>query len=245
MSRTIAPTVNGAAAAWTQRRVAVLASGGLDSAILIGELGGLAPATTPVYVRFGLHWEAEEERGLRRFLDRLDNPRVEDLVVFEMPIGPVYGKHWSTTGLEVPGAQSPNESVFLPGRNLLLTVQAAIWCRLAGIDCLALGTLAANPFPDSGEEFFEYVEGAVRRAVGGSLAIHRPYAELSKREVMLRGRSFPLEETFSCIRPVRGIHCGACNKCAERRQAFLDAGLVDKTPYHEPLAVAPEAPCSA
>jgi 7-cyano-7-deazaguanine synthase len=26
-------------------------------------------------------------------------------------------------------------------------------------------------------------------------------------------------------------HCGRCNKCAERRKAFADAGIADGTPY--------------
>jgi 7-cyano-7-deazaguanine synthase len=56
---------------------------------------------------------------------------------------------------------------------------------------------------------------------------------------MQRGRFLPLELTFSCMRPLDGRHCGDCNKCAERRKAFRDAGLPDRTPYHS------EGACSA
>jgi 7-cyano-7-deazaguanine synthase len=42
----------------------------------------------------------------------------------------------------------------------------------------------------------------------------------------------PLELTFSCIRPAGERHCGSCNKCAERRQAFASAGLKDPTDYN-------------
>ena len=41
---------------------------------------------------------------------------------------------------------------------------------------------------------------------------------------MALGRGLPLELTFSCISPLRGLHCGHCNKCAERQAAFRDAG---------------------
>ena len=34
------------------------------------------------------------------------------------------------------------------------------------------------------------------------------------------GRDMPLELTFSCIDPRDGLHCGRCNKCAERQEAF-------------------------
>jgi len=59
----------------------------------------------------------------------------------------------------------------------------------------------------------------------------RPYLGLAKAEVMGRGRDLPLGLTFSCLRPAGGRHCGACNKCAERRRAFADAGMTDPTAY--------------
>jgi 7-cyano-7-deazaguanine synthase len=59
--------------------------------------------------------------------------------------------------------------------------------------------------------------------------ILRPYAGLDKTEVMRRGRGLPLGLTFSCLRPAHGRHCGRCNKCRERREAFADAGLRDPT----------------
>ena len=68
-------------------------------------------------------------------------------------------------------------------------------------------------------------------AVGGRVRVLRPYARLHKGEVMQRGRGLPLELTYSCIRPVRGRHCGRCNKCAERQRAFAEAGMPDPTPY--------------
>ena len=46
-----------------------------------------------------------------------------------------------------------------------------------------------------------------------------------------RGRGMPLGETFSCLRPVGGRHCGRCNKCAERRAGFGAAGMTDPTEY--------------
>ncbi len=54
--------------------VAVLASGGLDSAILVAELLRQDRLVHPIYLRFGLAWEPTEEAHLRRFLDTLTNP---------------------------------------------------------------------------------------------------------------------------------------------------------------------------
>jgi 7-cyano-7-deazaguanine synthase len=93
--------------------------------------------------------------------------------------------------------------------------------------------LGTNPFPDATPEFYDGFAGLVSRAVGGSVRVLRPYAALHKLDVLRRGRGLPLGHTFSCIRPARGLHCGACNKCAERRQGFRDAGVEDPTHYCE------------
>src|SRR6266566_4579313 len=63
----------------TVRDVAVLASGGLDSAILVAELLRQGRVVHPIYVRFGLAWEPTEEAHLRRFLDTLKRPSPEPL----------------------------------------------------------------------------------------------------------------------------------------------------------------------
>ena len=52
--------------------VAALASGGLDSAILVADLLRRGRVVHPIYVRFGLAWEATEEAHLRLFLETLN-----------------------------------------------------------------------------------------------------------------------------------------------------------------------------
>ena len=66
----------------------------------------------------------------------------------------------------VPGSETPDEAVYLPGRNLLLTVKAAVWCRLREIETLALGCLGSNPFPDSTPEFFRDLESLLEPGDG-------------------------------------------------------------------------------
>jgi 7-cyano-7-deazaguanine synthase len=220
--------------------VAILISGGLDSAILLGELLRDHPAVHPLYVRHGLAWEPVELQHLRHFLETLDSrPALQPLRVLEMPVADLYGAHWSLTGKGVPDADSPDEAVFLPGRNVLLLAKALLWCHLHDVPAVALAPLETNPFPDATPHFFDAYQAIVNEAVGGRVRVFRPYAGLHKAEVMRRGRGLPLELTFSCIHPLHGQHCGRCNKCAERRRAFVDAGLSDATVYHQ------EAPCSA
>jgi 7-cyano-7-deazaguanine synthase len=210
----------------------VLISGGLDSAILCVELLCDFRRVFPLYIRSGLRWEGAELGSLRQFLSAVERPGLESLVVLEEPIADVYGTHWSTSGTSVPGAETPDEAVYLPGRNLLLTTKAAVWCRLRGIETLALGSLGSNPFPDSTPAFFRDLESLLNQAMNGNLKLIRPFDSLHKTEVLLRGKDLPLHLTFSCINPLDGRHCGVCNKCAERKNGFAAAALPDLTKYH-------------
>ena len=148
-----------------------------------------------------------------------------------LPVTDLYGEHWSVTGANVPGFDTPDEAVFLPGRNPILLVKTAVWCQMHGIEELALAPLAQNPFGDASEAFFDTFAQAMSLAMSRPLRIVRPFLHCSKTEVMRLGQDLPLELTFSCIRPVREQHCGDCNKCAERQLAFRNAGLTDRTTY--------------
>jgi 7-cyano-7-deazaguanine synthase len=212
--------------------VAVLASGGIDSAILCVDLLREFKRVHPLYVRFGLRWEDVELASLRAFLGSVERPGLRPPHVLDEPVADVYGDaHWSTGGPVVPDAETADDAVYLPGRNLLLTAKAAVWCRLRGIEAMAFGCLRGNPFPDSTPEFFRDLERVVNRALAGRLRLLRPFERLGKEEVLRRGAGLPLHQTFSCLRPVGGRHCGACNKCAERRRGFRAAGWPDLTPY--------------
>jgi 7-cyano-7-deazaguanine synthase len=211
----------------------VLVSGGLDSAVLLAEALRAYPAVHPLYVRTGLLWEDAELAHLGRFLAAVRTAALRPLQVLEQPVADLYGAHWSLTGVGVPAAATPDEDVFLPGRNVLLLAKSLLWCHLHGVPEIAMAPLAANPFPDATPEFFDQYTTAVNRAVNGAVRVIRPYAHLHKTDVLRRAAGLPLEHTFSCIRPAGGRHCGRCNKCFERRQGFRSAGMKDPTDYVE------------
>lgn len=216
--------------------VAVLVSGGVESGTLVAHLDSHFERLYPVYVRFGLNWEPIEEACLRRFLCYIGGPHVMPLKTIDLPVADVYGAHWSTSGQSVPDSTTADDAVYLPGRNALLIVKTAVWCSLSGIGVLASGHLESNPFPDASAEFFQDLERVLKTALGAGLRIIRPLAHLGKAEVLRLGVDLPLELTFSCIAPAQtpegsAVHCGRCNKCAERRRAFARAGLADATAY--------------
>src|SRR5690242_7731769 len=93
----------------------LLLSGGLDSAILLGQQLAAGAAVVPFYVRTGCNWEAAELRAVDRFLADLEQPRLHEQVVLDMPLEDLYGDHWSLSGSGVPDNRSPDETVYLPG----------------------------------------------------------------------------------------------------------------------------------
>ncbi len=217
-----------------QSETGLLLSGGIDSAILLARLLSRGSQVVPFYVRTGCVWQASELDAVERFLAKLEQPAsqaLRDLVVLDMPLDDLYGNHWSLSGTGVPDEHTPDEAVYLPGHNPLLLIKPAVWCRMHGVAQLTLATLSNNPFSDATPVFFARFEEMLQEAMGGRLQIARPFDQLTKNQVLEMGRHLPLELTFSCLAPVDGLHCGHCNKCAERRRAFLEVGINDPTEY--------------
>jgi 7-cyano-7-deazaguanine synthase len=211
--------------------VGLLVSGGLDSSILLKRLLDDGRIVKPFYIRSGLYWQVIEQRSLERVLDAVAVRQLEPLTVLDLPLADVYGDHWSITGRNVPQAGAPDEAVYLPGRNALLTIKAAVWCQMHGIEELALATLRSNPFQDASALFFGQLGEALTGMPSTRFRLTRPFGSLNKQEVMELGRTYPLASTFSCIAPRDGAHCGQCNKCAERQAAFRVIGSIDPTHY--------------
>jgi len=214
--------------------VCVLASGGLDSAVLVGTLARRR-MVHPLYIRCGLAWERAEQTLLTRFLAALRRRRglrIAPLVRLDLPAATLYGAgHWSISGRGVPGRRASLASNYLPGRNLLLASLATVHCARVRVPTIALALLADNPFPDATPAFLTALGRVASRAVTMRLTIRAPFRHLSKEAVIRRGRDLPLALTLSCAHP-RGLrHCGRCTKCAERRGAFRRAGVSDPTPY--------------
>jgi 7-cyano-7-deazaguanine synthase len=213
---------------------AVLCSGGLDSAVLLADVARREPVR-PLYVSVGLAWESEELVMLDRLLASAPFRSVRPVVRLHFDMRDVYPPtHWAIRG-EAPGFDTPDEDVYLEGRNVVLLTKAAVFMARARLGRVFIGPLAGNPFPDATESFFETMSRALSIGLATTIAIEAPFSRLHKADVIKLGASLgvPLELTLSCMQPSNGLHCGRCSKCRERRDAFLDAGIDDPTRYAE------------
>ncbi|PIQ82970.1 MAG: 7-cyano-7-deazaguanine synthase [Candidatus Omnitrophica bacterium CG11_big_fil_rev_8_21_14_0_20_64_10] len=214
-----------------RRKLAVLVSGGVESAALLHEGLRLGRTVYPIHVRKGFRWEGEEGRALARMLTQQKVAGLQELTIIRMDLRAVIGRHWGMGDGEVPSAAEPDEAVYLPGRNLLLLGQAALFCATRRIPTLWIGTLKGNPFPDASASFNRRFSDLFRQGTGFSLKVEAPFAGRSKGEVLKRCPPEWLQRSFSCIQPVRSRHCGRCQKCGERKKGFRNAGLEDPTSY--------------
>jgi len=106
-----------------------------------------------------------------------------ELVVLDMPLADVYADHWSVTGRDIPGGDTPDEAVYLPAQSAAAD-QSRLWCARHDINELAIGSLESNPFADATDEFFETFAGLLDASSGGSVRFTRPFAQLDKAAVM-------------------------------------------------------------
>jgi 7-cyano-7-deazaguanine synthase len=214
----------------------VLLSGGLDSAVLAAHEAQLA-TVHPVYVGVGLAWEPGELQMLEQLLAApVFAGRVSPLSRVEFTMRDVYpSTHWAIRGVP-PAYDTPDEDVYLTGRNLVLLTKAAVVAARSNAHRIALGPLAGNPFPDARPEFFSAMATALSLGLDHPIEIVTPFLSWEKDQVIERGVELgvPLELTLSCMNPAPGtvpLHCGLCSKCRERRDAFADAGVPDPSLY--------------
>ena len=211
--------------------VAVLVSGGVESAALLAEALKRYERVYPIYVKKGLQWETAELGSLRRLLRSFREDGLAGLTVLSVPLKPIYEHHWSLGTVGTPGSKAPDAAVYLPGRNLLLFSLAGLFCSLRKIPVLWIGVLKGNPFHDARSGFLRQVEALIQESVGFPLRIAAPFGELTKAEVISRWPGLSWENTFSCLKPLGVKHCGRCQKCAERKTGFKNAGIPDPTKY--------------
>jgi 7-cyano-7-deazaguanine synthase len=228
----------------SEKYTAVLFSAGLDSAVLLADAlarRGADETVQALHVSVGFAWEAEERAMAARLVAAAPFAgRVEPPAMLSFDMRDVFpDTHWAVRGTP-PAFDTPDEDVFLDGRNVILTSKAAVFvtrhARPRHTSArLLMGTLAGNPFPDATPEFLDAQGRALSRGLDLPIAVEAPFAALHKSEVIRRGVELgvPLELTLSCMQPKDGMHCGKCSKCRERRDAFHQAGVADPTTYRE------------
>ena len=212
-------------------RVCILASGGIDSSLLIHQALQESAEVHPLYIAFDFFWEPLELESLKKLLQKMATPSLKELLVSSVSYGEFFPEHWGYHTDQVPDRHAPDTEVLIPGRNLFLFSQGALHCHSQDLSEIWIGSLKGNPYPDAEPTFFVEMEQLLSKAWGRDLKIRAPFRHLSKWELVNQFPDFPYHLTVTCLRPQGDHHCGNCNKCEERRINFQKAGLRDPTHY--------------
>ena len=193
---------------------AVLFSSGLDSAVLAASEARVE-TVHPIYVSCGLAWEAEELRIAERLLATPAYRGVQPIARLTFTVADLYPPtHWALQGTP-PAFDTPDEDVYLTGRNLVLLTKAGVHCAQQRVSRIAIGTLAGNPFPDATPDFFNTLAKAMSLGLPHPIAValHSSATTIYGCETPVpveSGRSPPTVSKASPMAARPWIQAGSC-----------------------------------
>jgi 7-cyano-7-deazaguanine synthase len=218
----------------------VLLSGGLDSATTLAIARADGFDVVALSCRYGQRHavELEAATAVARALGAVEHRIIDiDLRVF--------GGSALTADIPVPKgrdlAATDIPITYVPARNTIFLAYALALAEVRGAADVFIGVNAVDysGYPDCRPEYlaaFERMAGLATRAgvSGRPCRIHAPLIQLSKVEIIRRGRALGVDYglTRSCYDPdAAGRGCGACDSCRLRLAAFAELGMPDPAPY--------------
>lgn len=196
----------------------LLASGGMDSTVLAYDLAQKGKNILVLFLDYGQHCMGKEYETLKRVIPHIyiDNIRT-------ISIGDVYRESNSRMIVEA-NLWIDNvvaDDLYLPYRNLLFLSLASAYAQSIGTKDIYSAFINSNHAKeiDCSMEFFSKLESLLE--VYGSVKIHMPYREMSKKEVASLGLRLgaPIASTYSCQVNSQNP-CGACPNCVDRIEAM-------------------------
>lgn len=228
------------ASSGVDQRAVVLVSGGIDSAVTLGEARAAGLGCYAVTFDYGQRHRAEIESAAR--VARAGG--AERHLILPLDLRAIGGSAL-TDELAVP-KDRPQETAeipvtYVPARNLIFLSLALAWAEVLGAREIFVGVNAVDysGYPDCREPFIRAFERtatlATRAGVeGATFQVRTPLIGLSKAQIILRAAALgiDLSQTLSCYDPDElGRACGHCDSCLIRARGFREAGSFDSTRY--------------
>jgi 7-cyano-7-deazaguanine synthase len=202
-------------------RAVVLASGGLDSTVLLHWAISHDFDVTPVFINYGQHCAGTEWETLRMVAPAILRERIVSINIADVfrrsPSRLVKQADLWTEHID-------GEDLMLPYRNLFLLTAGTAFA--ASVSCgVVLSAFINSNHAQEIDATAAFLAGVGQLiATTGPVRLEMPFRNFSKRQVAELGLSLlaPIAQTFSCQANAMQ-HCGACPNCVERLQAL--AGL--------------------
>ena len=127
-----------------------------------------------------------------------------------------------------------SQPIIVPFRNAIFLSIAVAYAISIGATKIFYGAQGSDePFyPDCRKEFYKAFEKAAKLGTGTDITIEAPFSNLPKSEVLKIGAKLgvPFHLTWSCYLAGEK-HCGRCESCVNRKNAFKEAKIPDPTEY--------------
>lgn len=203
-------------------RVALLASGGLDSTTVAYLLEERGCSVQPIFFDYGQHCAEKEWKRLNEVLPSTtltpDRSNISDIFRGSKSRLVVEANLWSE--------DVQDDDLYIPYRTLLFFAAAAARAQTLGIFDVYTGFINSNHAKeiDCGSEFMNKLDGLTENV--GPVRFHSPYRYSSKAEVAREAirLNVPIGKTFSC-QAASTYPCGACPNCVERLVALRETEL--------------------
>jgi 7-cyano-7-deazaguanine synthase len=217
----------------------VVYSGGLDSTCLIAKCIHDGDYVEALNFNYGSKHNVHERACAEHFC------KERNITLHELDldfIGKMFKSSLLKDGGKVPEGHYNDEtmrSTVVPFRNGIMLSIAAGLAESRGLDTIAIANHTGDRvnYPDCRWEFVNAMKEAILEGTYERLRLYAPFTNMSKVEVLKCGVACgaPVNDTWSCYQPYRKdgryVHCGCCGTDVERIEAFILAGMEDKTEY--------------
>jgi len=226
-----------------EKKVIVLASGGLDSTTVLGIAHQNGEEILALSFDYGQRHriELESAKKITQFY------RISHKII-RLDLRQIGGSAL-TDEIDVPKDRNLNEMssasvpiTYVPGRNTIFLSYAMAVAEtiLSSVIYIGANVLDYSGYPDCRPEYLKAFEDmanlamATREKNRPQLEIRAPLLYLTKGEIVRKGRelNIPFQLTHSCYDPnPDGESCGRCDSCLLRKKGFSEAGLQDPILY--------------
>ncbi len=205
------------------KKAAVIFSGGLDSAVVIANLLNQGYEVTPLVfdddcAEFKYKTMVAVEKFLTHYqlFHRMIKVRLYDTAAI--------------TGNDKFG--------FIPGWKMAIQIAAMAQAQFYGIEEVYYGYNSGNfdeIYDDERPENIDAITDLYNKVYGSSIRVLSPFYHQTKADMVRLGHTLgvPMHLTVSCANIASyGLeHCGHCELCKRRIEAFEEAGLIDTGKY--------------
>lgn len=207
-------------------------SGGVDSTTMLYEFRDRIAVALSFH--YGSNHNEKELAFARLHCERLG---IKHIVISLDFIGKMFHSSLLEGADKIPEGNYDDEnmrSTVVPFRNGIMLSVAAGLAESEGLRYVMMANHAGDHaiYPDCRPGFVKAMSEAIKNGTYEGIEIDAPYTGLTKADIARRGKNLGIhyEETWSCYKGGEH-HCGKCGTCQERKQAFREAGIDDKTIY--------------